>query len=61
MLGLVTQCLISFFRHPAHQRRVGGVFMRHAPKLKELYTAYCANHPRAVAILQKNRYELKKE
>lgn len=47
-------------KHPAHQRRVGGVFMRHAPKLKELYTAYCANHPRAVAILQKNRDELSK-
>ena len=44
-------------RHPAHQRRVGGVFMRHAPNLKELYTRYCANHPRSVAILQKNRYD----
>ncbi|XP_060577036.1 rho guanine nucleotide exchange factor 7-like isoform X3 [Ruditapes philippinarum] len=47
-------------KHPAHQRRVGGVFMRHAPSLKELYTRYCANHPRAVAILQKNREELSK-
>ncbi|XP_053404904.1 rho guanine nucleotide exchange factor 7-like [Mercenaria mercenaria] len=47
-------------KHPAHQRRVGGVFMRHAPSLKELYTRYCANHPRAVAILQKNRDELSK-
>ncbi|KAL4219928.1 Rho guanine nucleotide exchange factor 6 [Mactra antiquata] len=47
-------------KHPAHQRRVGGVFMQHASSLKELYTRYCANHPRAVAILQKNRDELSK-
>ncbi|XP_052785273.1 rho guanine nucleotide exchange factor 7-like isoform X3 [Mya arenaria] len=47
-------------KHPDDQRRVGGVFMRHAPNLKELYTRYCANHPRAVAILQKNTEELNK-
>ncbi|XP_060078738.1 rho guanine nucleotide exchange factor 7-like isoform X6 [Ylistrum balloti] len=43
-----------------HQRRVGGAFMKHAPRLKELYLAYCANHPRAVAILQNKREELSK-
>ncbi|XP_052214529.1 rho guanine nucleotide exchange factor 7-like isoform X3 [Dreissena polymorpha] len=47
-------------KHPDDQRRVGGVFMRHAPSLKELYTRYCANHPRAVATLQKNTEELNK-
>ncbi|XP_021380047.1 rho guanine nucleotide exchange factor 7-like isoform X4 [Mizuhopecten yessoensis] len=43
-----------------HQRRVGGAFMKHAPRLKELYLAYCANHPRAVAILQNKREDLSK-
>jgi len=44
-----------FFRCPPHQRRVGGAFMKHAPRLKDLYLEYCANHPRAVAILQNKR------
>ncbi|XP_064615538.1 rho guanine nucleotide exchange factor 7-like isoform X3 [Liolophura sinensis] len=43
---------------PHHQRRVGEVFMRHAPRLKELYEEYCANHPRAVAVLQRKCEEL---
>ncbi|KAJ8310762.1 hypothetical protein KUTeg_012627 [Tegillarca granosa] len=36
-------------KNPPHQRRVGGAFIKHAPRLKELYLEYCANHPRAAA------------
>ncbi|XP_070172976.1 rho guanine nucleotide exchange factor 7-like isoform X2 [Littorina saxatilis] len=44
---------------PLVQRRVGGLFMQFAPRLKELYLIYCANHPRAVSVLQKHREELR--
>ncbi|KAJ8310264.1 hypothetical protein KUTeg_012129 [Tegillarca granosa] len=37
-------------KNPPHQRRVGGAFIKHAPRLKELYLEYCANHPRAAAV-----------
>ncbi|KAL3846635.1 hypothetical protein ACJMK2_017608 [Sinanodonta woodiana] len=47
-------------KHPPQQRRVGGVFMKHAPTMKDLYLAYCANHPEAVAVLQKHRDDLSK-
>ncbi|XP_076435653.1 rho guanine nucleotide exchange factor 7-like [Babylonia areolata] len=44
---------------PLAQRRVGGLFMQFAPRLKELYLTYCANHPRAVSVLQSHREELR--
>ncbi|KAL8593948.1 hypothetical protein ACOMHN_021800 [Nucella lapillus] len=44
---------------PLTQRRVGGLFMQFAPRLKELYLTYCANHPRAVSVLQSHREELR--
>ncbi|KAK7466802.1 hypothetical protein BaRGS_00037118, partial [Batillaria attramentaria] len=40
---------------PLTQRRVGGLFMQYASRLKELYLTYCANHPRAVSVLQTHR------
>uniref|UniRef100_A0A0B7BCF0 DH domain-containing protein n=2 Tax=Arion vulgaris TaxID=1028688 RepID=A0A0B7BCF0_9EUPU len=45
---------------PSVQRRVGGIFMQFAPRVKELYSDYCANHPKAVSVLQKKREELGK-
>ncbi|XP_061185558.1 rho guanine nucleotide exchange factor 7-like isoform X3 [Saccostrea echinata] len=47
-------------KQPPHQRRVGGVFLKYAPRVKELYMAYSANHPQAAAILQNKRDELNK-
>lgn len=44
---------------PLTQRRVGGLFMQYAPRLKELYLTYCANHPCAVSVLQAHREELR--
>ncbi|XP_059171042.1 rho guanine nucleotide exchange factor 7-like isoform X2 [Physella acuta] len=45
---------------PSSQRRIGGIFMQFAPSIQELYHSYCANHPKAVAVLQKKRDELSK-
>ncbi|KAH9491805.1 Rho guanine nucleotide exchange factor 7 [Bulinus truncatus] len=45
---------------PPYQRRIGGIFMQFAQDIKELYLSYCANHPKAVSILQKKREELSK-
>nr|XP_031839141.1 rho guanine nucleotide exchange factor 7 isoform X2 [Nomia melanderi] len=38
--------------------RVGNVFLTLAPKLKSIHATYCANHPRAVCILDRYRDEL---
>ncbi|KAK3783515.1 hypothetical protein RRG08_008852 [Elysia crispata] len=45
---------------PLNQRRIGGIFMQFAPSMKELHSAYCSNHPKAVSLLQKRREELSK-
>lgn len=45
---------------PLNQRRIGGIFMQFAPSMKELHSTYCANHPKAVSLLQKRREELSK-
>ncbi|XP_005102589.2 uncharacterized protein LOC101857260 [Aplysia californica] len=45
---------------PSAQRRIGGIFMQYASSVKELYSNYCSNHPKAVSILQKHRDELSK-
>nr|XP_033328834.1 rho guanine nucleotide exchange factor 7 isoform X3 [Megalopta genalis] len=38
--------------------RVGNLFLTLAPKLKSIHSTYCANHPRAVCILDRYRDEL---
>ncbi|XP_048258270.1 rho guanine nucleotide exchange factor 7-like isoform X3 [Haliotis rufescens] len=43
---------------PPMQRRIGGVFMKHAEQLKRLYMDYCGNHPKAVSVLQIHREDL---
>lgn len=45
---------------PSAQRRIGGIFMQFAVRFRELYSAYCSNHPKAVSVLQKHREELSK-
>ncbi|XP_072033455.1 rho guanine nucleotide exchange factor 7-like isoform X2 [Amphiura filiformis] len=42
------------------QRRLGSCFLKGATQYKALYSAYCANHPKAVAILRKHSDELEK-
>ncbi|XP_022339122.1 rho guanine nucleotide exchange factor 7-like isoform X4 [Crassostrea virginica] len=55
-LSAIEECM----KQTPHQRRVGGVFLKYAPRVKELYMAYSANHPKAAAILQNKRDELNK-
>uniref|UniRef100_A0A8W8IXB0 Rho guanine nucleotide exchange factor 7 n=1 Tax=Magallana gigas TaxID=29159 RepID=A0A8W8IXB0_MAGGI len=43
-LSAIEECMNNC-RQPPHQRRVGGVFLKYAPRVKELYMAYSANHP----------------
>lgn len=43
---------------PAKQQRLGGLFIQLAPQLKSLHLVYCANHPKAVTILEKFRDKL---
>ncbi|XP_022093761.1 rho guanine nucleotide exchange factor 7-like isoform X2 [Acanthaster planci] len=42
------------------QKRVGACLMRAATQYKSLYSAYCANHPKAVHVLQEHGEELGK-
>ncbi|XP_046853117.1 rho guanine nucleotide exchange factor 7-like isoform X2 [Xenia sp. Carnegie-2017] len=43
---------------PLVQQRIGAVFLKTAPKMKDMYIKYCANHPRAVEVLTKYSDEL---
>uniref|UniRef100_A0A8C5M315 Rho guanine nucleotide exchange factor 7 n=1 Tax=Leptobrachium leishanense TaxID=445787 RepID=A0A8C5M315_9ANUR len=45
-------------RLPEGQQRVGGCFMSLMPQMKNLYLAYCANHPSAVNVLTQHSEEL---
>lgn len=38
--------------------RIGNLFLTLAAKLKTIHTTYCGNHPRAVCILDRYRYDL---
>lgn len=54
------QALEECEKLPSSQRRIGGIFMQFATNVKELYSIYCSNHPKAVSILQKHRDDLSK-
>uniref|UniRef100_A0A670JAU1 Rho guanine nucleotide exchange factor 7 n=1 Tax=Podarcis muralis TaxID=64176 RepID=A0A670JAU1_PODMU len=43
---------------PETQQRVGGCFLNLMPQMKNLYLAYCANHPSAVTVLTEHSEEL---
>ncbi|XP_038050536.1 rho guanine nucleotide exchange factor 7-like isoform X2 [Patiria miniata] len=44
----------------SRQKRVGACFMRASTQYKSLYSSYCANHPKAVHVLQDHSEELGK-
>lgn len=50
--------LVDCAKLPVIQQRVGGLFMKHAPKFKSAYYTYAANHPWAVTMLTKYKDEL---
>ncbi|XP_072268173.1 rho guanine nucleotide exchange factor 7 isoform X2 [Pyxicephalus adspersus] len=55
---MLVQSLEECTKLPEGQQRVGGCFMNLMPKMKNLYMAYCANHPSAVNILTQHSEEL---
>ncbi|XP_077988389.1 rho guanine nucleotide exchange factor 7-like isoform X2 [Glandiceps talaboti] len=38
------------------QQRAGACYLKEAPQIQSLYTAYCGNHPRAVAVLNSEEF-----
>ncbi|XP_073470610.1 rho guanine nucleotide exchange factor 7 isoform X2 [Aquarana catesbeiana] len=55
---MLVQSLEECTKLPEGQQRVGGCFMNLMPKMKNLYLAYCANHPSAVNVLTQHSEEL---
>ncbi|XP_064638906.1 rho guanine nucleotide exchange factor 7-like isoform X3 [Lineus longissimus] len=57
---VILSSLDEIIKLPQPQQRIGGMFLRMAPQVKNLYEKYTANHPWAVSILQKYKEELNK-
>ncbi|KAM9320868.1 rho guanine nucleotide exchange factor 7 isoform 1-T1 [Gastrophryne carolinensis] len=55
---MLVQSLEECTKLPEGQQRVGGCFMSIMPQMKNLYLAYCANHPSAVNVLTQHSEEL---
>ena len=41
-----------------NEEAVGGVFMSHSTRLREVYAVYCRNHDTAAALLEKVRVKV---
>ncbi|XP_053563752.1 rho guanine nucleotide exchange factor 7 isoform X2 [Bombina bombina] len=55
---ILVQSLEECTKLPEGQQRVGGCFMSLMQQMKNLYLAYCANHPSAVNVLTQHSEEL---
>nr|XP_008171426.1 rho guanine nucleotide exchange factor 7 isoform X7 [Chrysemys picta bellii] len=55
---MLVQSLEECTKLPEAQQRVGGCFLNLMPQMKNLYLAYCANHPSAVNVLTEHSEEL---
>ncbi|XP_066562280.1 rho guanine nucleotide exchange factor 7b isoform X2 [Amia ocellicauda] len=55
---MLVQSLEECTKLPEAQQRVGGFFLNLMPQMKNLYVAYCANHPSAVNVLTEHSEEL---
>ncbi|RXN01875.1 Rho guanine nucleotide exchange factor 7 [Acipenser ruthenus] len=55
---MLVQSLEECTKVPDAQQRVGGFFLNLMPQIKNLYIAYCANHPSAVNVLTEHSEEL---
>ncbi|XP_015219634.2 rho guanine nucleotide exchange factor 7b isoform X3 [Lepisosteus oculatus] len=55
---MLVQTLEECTKLPEAQQRVGGFFLNLMPQMKNLYVAYCANHPSAVHVLTEHSEEL---
>ncbi|XP_070538085.1 rho guanine nucleotide exchange factor 7-like isoform X2 [Ptychodera flava] len=47
---------VQEFTVEGKQQRAGACYLKEAPQLQSLYKAYCANHPKAVTILNSDEY-----
>ncbi|XP_037133166.1 rho guanine nucleotide exchange factor 7-like isoform X2 [Syngnathus acus] len=55
---MLVQSLEEHTKLPENQQRIGGFFLSLIPQMKNLYVAYCSNHPSAVSVLTQQREEL---
>ncbi|XP_019734108.1 rho guanine nucleotide exchange factor 7b isoform X1 [Hippocampus comes] len=55
---MLVQSLEEHTKLPEHQQRIGGFFLSLMPQMKNLYVAYCSNHPSAVSVLTQQSEEL---
>lgn len=55
---MLVQSLEECTKLPEAQQRVGGCFLNLMSQMKNLYLAYCANHPSAVNVLTEHSEEL---
>ncbi|XP_061655675.1 rho guanine nucleotide exchange factor 7-like isoform X3 [Phyllopteryx taeniolatus] len=55
---MLVQSLEEHTKLPECQQRIGGFFLSLMPQMKDLYVAYCANHPSAVSVLTQQSEEL---
>ncbi|XP_061660647.1 rho guanine nucleotide exchange factor 7b isoform X2 [Syngnathoides biaculeatus] len=54
---MLVQSLDEHTKLPECQQRIGGFFLRLMHQMKNLYLAYCANHPSAISVLTQHRAE----
>ncbi|XP_061660656.1 rho guanine nucleotide exchange factor 7b isoform X3 [Syngnathoides biaculeatus] len=55
---MLVQSLDEHTKLPECQQRIGGFFLRLMHQMKNLYLAYCANHPSAISVLTQHSEEL---
>ncbi|XP_040888209.1 rho guanine nucleotide exchange factor 7b isoform X1 [Toxotes jaculatrix] len=55
---MLVQSLEDHTKLPESQQRIGGFFLSLMPQMKNIYVAYCSNHPSAVSVLTQHREEL---
>ncbi|XP_061548750.1 rho guanine nucleotide exchange factor 7-like isoform X7 [Phycodurus eques] len=55
---MLVKSLEEHTKLPECQQRIGGFFLSLMPQMKDLYVAYCANHPSAVSVLTQQSEEL---
>ncbi|XP_062865362.1 rho guanine nucleotide exchange factor 7b [Trichomycterus rosablanca] len=54
----LVQSLEECTKLPENQQRIGGFFMSLMTQMRNLYVAYCSNHPLAVSVLTQHSEEL---
>ncbi|KAK3530219.1 hypothetical protein QTP86_020156 [Hemibagrus guttatus] len=54
----LVQSLEECIKLPESQQRIGSFFLSLMPQMKNLYVAYCSNHPSAVNVLTQHSEEL---